>query len=82
MLLGGFASKVLVAPKVGFLPQKSFHILIAVVDYDLPAGISEFVLVLAAWFTLVGWVGRVRRVGFCLICDVCRRGEDLFFAVR
>ena len=53
MLLGGFASKVLVAPKVGFLPQKSFHILIAVVDYDLPAGISEFVLVLAAWFTLV-----------------------------
>lgn len=30
----GFASKVDVAPKVAFLPQKSFHILIAFADYD------------------------------------------------
>jgi hypothetical protein len=27
-----FASKVVVAPKVGFLPQKSFCILIAIAD--------------------------------------------------
>jgi len=35
--LQGFASKVVVAPKVGFLPQKSFYILIAFADCDLPA---------------------------------------------
>ncbi|HEU4478658.1 MAG TPA: hypothetical protein VFR80_09080, partial [Pyrinomonadaceae bacterium] len=40
---GDFASKVLVAPKVGFLRQKSFHILIAFADYDLqPQFLSLF----------------------------------------
>ena len=60
-----FAPKVDVAPKVGFLPQKSFHILIAFADYDLPAQFSEFVcagrLVLLGRF--VGWVGRARHKG-------------------
>jgi hypothetical protein len=41
----GFASKVVVAPKVGFLPQKSFRIVIPFADYDLPAAISELVCV-------------------------------------
>jgi hypothetical protein len=50
----GFASKVVVAPKVAFLPQKSFHILIAFANYDLPAEISEFVLCWPLGFTLVG----------------------------
>jgi hypothetical protein len=44
-----FASKVLVAPKVGFLPQKSFHHLIELADYDLQPQFCEFVSVLAAW---------------------------------
>lgn len=36
---GGFASKVVVALKVGFLPQKSFRSVIRFADHDLPAAI-------------------------------------------
>ena len=53
-MLSGFASKVVVAPKVGFLPQKSFHILIAFADYDYQ---PEFLSLFWCWplgFTLVG----------------------------
>lgn len=64
----GFASKVDVAPKVAFLPQKSFHILIAFADYDLPVAISGFVFVLAAFFTLVGLlVGLEEYVGLVFV---------------
>lgn len=41
VLVSGFALKVVVAPKVGFLPQKSFRIVIPCADYYLPAAISE-----------------------------------------
>ena len=54
----GFASKVLVAPKVGFLPQKSFRSVIPFADCDLPAAISEFVLCWPLGFNFgwfVGW---------------------------
>lgn len=50
----GFASKVVVAPKVGFLPQKSFRSVIPFADHDLPAAIFEFVLCWPLGFTLVG----------------------------
>ena len=59
-----FAPKVDVAPKVGFLPQKSFHILIAFADYDLPAQFSEFVcagrLVLLGRFVGLGWKSKAQ----------------------
>ena len=50
---GGFASKVVVAPKVDFLPQKSFRSAVPFADYDLPAAVSEFVLRWPLGFTLV-----------------------------
>jgi hypothetical protein len=50
----GFALKVVVAPKVGFLPQKSFRSVIRFADHDLSAAISEFVLCWPPGFSLVG----------------------------
>ena len=44
----GFASKVVVAPKIWFLPQESFQCVIPFADHDLPAAILRFVFVLAA----------------------------------
>lgn len=80
----GFASKVDVAPKVGFLPQSSFRSVIPFADHDLPAAISEFGLCWLPGFTLVGLlVGLKSSSGwFCLICEFVGVGKDLFSAVR
>jgi hypothetical protein len=78
------ALKVDVAPKVGFLPQKSFRSVIPFADRDLPAGIFEFVLCLPPGFTLVGLLVELKSsLGwFCLICDFVGVGKDLSFPMR
>ena len=48
-------------PQKSMLPQKSFHILIAFADYDLPAEISEVVFG-AAWFYFGRFVGGAKGV--------------------
>lgn len=79
----GFAPKVVVAPNVGFLPQKSFRSVIPLADYDPPAAVSEFVLCWPLGFTLVGLlVGLKSSSGwFCLICDFVGVGKDPFSVV-
>lgn len=83
-MLIGFASKVVVAPKVGALPQKSFRSVISFADQDLSAAISEFVLCWPPGFSLVGLLVGLKSSfsWFCLICDFVGVGKDLFSAVR
>ena len=60
----GFASKVVVAPKVGFLPQKSFRSVIPFADHDLPAAISEYLTVPVVIYRR-RWRGGFTRTALC-----------------